>query len=56
MSTSPAVKAKWRKKHRRTWSADLPPEEFEKLKQIQGDLSNYRFLKKIIINNEKTGS
>lgn len=45
------VKAKWRSKHRKTWSADLPHEEFEKLKQIQGELSNYQFLKKII--NEK---
>jgi len=54
---TPEVKAKWRKKHRRTWSADLPPEEFEKLKQIQGELSNYRFLKNIIeqsIKNKAT--
>ncbi len=42
------VKAKWRKEHRRTWSADLPKEEFEKLKEIQGGLSNYQFLKRII--------
>jgi hypothetical protein len=45
---TPESKAKWRKTHRRTWSADLPPEEFEQLKAIQGDLSNYQFLKKII--------
>jgi len=49
---TPAVKAKWRKTHRRTWSADLPPEEFDKLKRIQGELSNAEFLKKII---EKDG-
>ena len=46
-------KSKWRKLHRRTWSADLPPEEFELLKQIQGDLSNYQFLKKIIQESGK---
>lgn len=50
---TPAVKAKWRKAHRRTWSADLPPDEFEKLKQIQGDLSNYKFLKKIIEKDDQ---
>jgi hypothetical protein len=51
---TPESKAKWRKTHRRTWSADLPSEEFERLKSIQGDLSNYQFLKKIIEReNEK---
>jgi hypothetical protein len=51
VSTSPAVKAKWRKKHK-SWSAALTPEEFDKLKRIQGGLSNAEFLKKII---EKAG-
>jgi hypothetical protein len=49
---TPEVKAKWRKAHRRTWSADLPHDEFEKLKQIQGELSNYQFLKKLIKEKE----
>jgi hypothetical protein len=52
---TPESKAKWRKTHRRTWSADLPPEDFERLKAIQGDLSNSQFLKKIIEReNEKS--
>jgi len=50
---TPAVKAKWRKAHRRTWSADLPPEEFDKLKRIQGELSNAEFFKKIIEEEKK---
>jgi hypothetical protein len=50
---TPESKAKWRQKHR-TWSAELPKDEFEQLKTIQGDLSNYQFLKKIIEReNEK---
>jgi hypothetical protein len=51
--STPESKAKWRRKHR-TWSAELLPEEFERLKAIQSGLSNYQFLKKIIEReNEK---
>jgi hypothetical protein len=49
---TPESKAKWRKTHRRTWSADLTPADFDQLKQIQAGLSNAEFLKKIIEKEE----
>ena len=49
---TPESKAKWRKAHRRTWSADLSYEDFDKMKQIQIPLSNADFLKKLIKEKE----